>query len=70
MPNWNGTNVYLYLNSTETDLCNKPATEPTEFCHAFLLKTTVYRAREAQQQSLKANKEIVYIPSTAFATRL
>jgi hypothetical protein len=58
------------LNATETDLLDESAIAPTEFCRAFLLKTTVYRAKEALQQGLKANKEIVFIPSPAFATRL
>ncbi len=31
---------------------------------------TVYQAKEALQQGLKANKEIVFIPSTAFVARL
>jgi hypothetical protein len=44
--------------------------KPTGFCQTFLLKSTVYRAKEALQQGLKANREIVFKPSTAFAARL
>ncbi len=60
----------LILNATESDHSDDQVIEPTEFCRAFLLKTTVYRAKEALQQGLKANKEIVFIPSAAFAARL
>ncbi len=60
----------LILNATESVSSDEQAIEPTEFCRAFLLKTTVYRAKEALQQGLKANKEIVFIPSAAFAARL
>jgi hypothetical protein len=60
----------LILNATEHDSSEDSPTEPTEFCRAFLLKSTVYRAKEALQQGLKASKEIIFIPSTAFAARL
>jgi len=58
------------LNATENCTQDKVAIKPTEFCKAFLLKKTVYRAKEVLQQGLKANQEIVFIPSTAFAARL
>jgi hypothetical protein len=60
----------LILNATATDIHDEQASEPTEFCKAFLLKTTVYQAKEALQQGLKANKGIVFINSTAFSARL
>jgi hypothetical protein len=60
----------LILNTTENPTQDEVAIEPTEFCKACLLKKTVYRTKEALQQGLKANKEIVFIPSTAFAARL
>jgi len=41
-----------------------------QFCKAFLLKTTIYHAKEAIQQGLKAYKVIVFIPSTAFTAQL
>jgi hypothetical protein len=60
----------LILNATEYNSSEDSPSEPTEFCQTFLLKSTVYRAKEALQQGLKANREIVFIPSTAFAARL
>jgi hypothetical protein len=60
----------LILNDTENDSSEDSPFEPTEFCKAFLFKSIVYRAKEALHQGLKANREIVFIPSTAFAVRL
>jgi hypothetical protein len=52
----------LILNATKHDSQDDSPTEPTDFCRAFFLKTTVYRAKEALQQGLKANREIVFNP--------
>jgi hypothetical protein len=60
----------LILNATENDSQDDSPTEPTDFCRAFFLKTTGYRAKETLQKGLKENREIVFIPSTAFTARL
>jgi hypothetical protein len=60
----------LILNATEHNSHDENPTEPTDFCQSFLLKSTVYWAKETLQQGLKASKEIISIPSTAFAARL
>jgi hypothetical protein len=60
----------LILNATEHDSTEDSPSKPTEFCRAFLLKSTVYRAKEALRQGLKTSKDIIFIPSTAFAARL
>jgi hypothetical protein len=51
----------LVLNMTENDPKESSRSEPTDFCHAFLLKSTVYRAKEALLQVLKT-KEIFFNP--------
>ena len=60
----------LILNATEDNPQYSSSPEPADFCRAFLLKSTVYRAKEALLQGLKANREIVFTPSTAFAAHL
>jgi hypothetical protein len=45
----------LILNATEDNPEENSSPAPTDFCRAFLLKSTVYRAREALIQGLKSN---------------
>ncbi len=53
----------LILNATVHDSSEDSPSKPTEFCIAFLPKTTVYRAKEALHQGLKASEEIIFTPS-------
>ena len=60
----------LLLNATESDTDDVSPTVPTDFCQSFLKKSTIFRAKDTLQQAIKANKEIVFFPSTAFTSKL
>jgi hypothetical protein len=70
LANGNINKHLLILNATEHDSYKDTSVEPTKFCKAFLLMSTIYRAKEALEQGLKADKEIVFFPTTAFAALL
>lgn len=60
----------LILNATKHANEESTPKDPTEFCKSFLLKTTVFWAKDTLQQAIKTSKEIVFFPSMAFTSKL